>query len=118
MGENCSAASRLIVQSGVKDALIERIIAHTREWPIGDPLDPKNRVGALVSPAHFDKVSAYLSGQKILLGGKAENGFVEPTILDVTDRNAEQVREEIFGPVLSVLIVETFDEAIALANDT
>lgn len=118
MGENCSAASRLIVQSGIKDALIERIIAHTREWPMGDPLDPKNRVGALVSPAHFEKVSGYLSGQKILLGGKAENGFVEPTILDITDRNAAHVREEIFGPVLSVLTVETFDEAIALANDT
>ena len=118
MGENCSAASRLIVQSGVKDALIERIIAHTREWPMGDPLDPTNRVGALVSPAHFEKVSGYLSGQKILLGGKAENGFVEPTILDITDRNAAHVREEIFGPVLSVLTVETFDEAIALANDT
>ena len=118
MGENCSAASRLIVQSGVKDALIERIIAHTREWPMGDPLDPTNRVGALVSPAHFEKVSGYLSGQKILLGGKAENGFVQPTILDITDRNAAHVREEIFGPVLSVLTVETFDEAIALANDT
>lgn len=118
MGENCSAASRLIVQSGVKDALIERIIAHTREWPMGDPLDPINRVGALVSPAHFEKVSGYLSGQKIILGGKAENGFVEPTILDITDRNAAHVREEIFGPVLSVLTVETFDEAIALANDT
>lgn len=118
MGENCSAASRLIVQSGIKDALIERIIAHTREWPMGDPLDPINRVGALVSPAHFEKVSGYLSGQKIILGGKAENGFVEPTILDITDRNAAHVREEIFGPVLSVLTVETFDEAIALANDT
>lgn len=118
MGENCSAASRLIVQSGVKDALIERIIAHTREWPMGDPLDPTNRVGALVSPAHFEKVSGYLLGQKIILGGKAENGSVEPTILDITDRNAAHVREEIFGPVLSVLTVETFDEAIALANDT
>lgn len=118
MGENCSAASRLIVQSGVKDELIKRILAHTREWPMGDPLDPTNRVGALVSKAHFDKVSSYLSGQKVLLGGKADNGFVEPTILDVSDRNASQVREEIFGPVLSVLTVETFDEAIALANDT
>lgn len=118
MGENCSAASRLIVQSGVKDELIKRIVAHTREWPMGDPLDPTNRVGALVSKAHFDKVSSYLTGQKVLLGGEADNGFVEPTILDVSDRNATQVREEIFGPVLSVLTVETFDEAIALANDT
>lgn len=119
MGENCSAASRLIVQKGIKDALIARIIAHAREWPMGDPLDPVNRVGALVSPAHYAKVCSYLEkGQKVLLGGKAEKGFVEPTVLDMVDRDAKQVREEIFGPVLVVLTVDSFDEAIALANDT
>lgn len=119
MGENCSAASRLIVQKGIKDALLERIVAHAREWPMGDPLNPENRVGALVSQAHYDKVSAYLDkAQKVVMGGKAENGFVEPTILDIRDRDARQVREEIFGPILSVLTVDSFDEAIALANDT
>lgn len=85
---------------------------------MGDPLDPVNRVGALVSKAHYDKVCSYLGkGPKVLLGGKAKDGFVEPTILEVA-RDAKQAREEIFGPVLSVLTVETFDEAIALANDT
>ena len=119
MGENCSAASRLIVQKGVKDDLLKRIVAHAREWPVGDPLDPVNRVGALVSKAHYDKVCGYLDkGAKVILGGKADKGFVEPTILDFADRDARQVREEIFGPVLSVLTVETFDEAIVLANDT
>ena len=119
MGENCSAASRLIVQSGVKDELLSRIVAHAREWPMGDPLNPLNRVGALVSEAHFNKVCSYLEkGPKVILGGKAEAGFVEPTILDISDRDASQVREEIFGPVLTVLTVESFDEAIALANDT
>ncbi len=119
MGENCSASSRLIVHKGVKDELLERIVAHAREWPVGDPLDPTNRVGALVSKGHFDKVCSYLGkGAKVLLGGKAEAGFVEPTVIEITDRNAKQAREEIFGPVLSVLTVEGFDEAIALANDT
>jgi len=118
MGENCSASSRLIVQKGVKDALLERIVAHAREWPMGDPLNPENRVGALVSPAHFDKVCSYLdAGRKIVMGGKAERGFVEPTVIEV-DAGAKQAREEIFGPILSVLTVESFDEAIALANDT
>jgi gamma-glutamyl-gamma-aminobutyraldehyde dehydrogenase len=118
MGENCSASSRLIVQKGVKDDLLKRIIAHAREWPMGDPLNPVNRVGALVSRAHYDKVCSYLEkGPKVVLGGKAEKGFVEPTILDVP-RDAKQAREEIFGPVLSVLTVESFDEAIQLANDT
>ena len=118
MGENCSASSRLIVQKGVKDALLDRIKAHAREWPMGDPLDPQNRVGALVSAAHFDKVRSYLGkGPKVVMGGRAEAGFVEPTILEVAP-DAPQAREEIFGPVLSVLTVDSFDEAIALANDT
>jgi gamma-glutamyl-gamma-aminobutyraldehyde dehydrogenase len=119
MGENCWASSRLIVQSGIKDVLLKRIVAHAREWPMGEPLNPENRVAALVSKTHFDKVASYLEkGQKVLLGGTAKDGFVEPTIIDIADRNAKAVREEIFGPVLTVLTVETFDEAIALANDT
>ena len=118
MGENCSASSRLIVQSGVRDALLDRIRAHLREWPMGDPLDPVNRIGALVSSAHFDKVCGYLdAGATVLLGGTAEDGFVEPTILDVQP-DSPQASEEIFGPVLSVLTVDSFDQAIALANAT
>lgn len=119
MGENCSASSRLIVQKGVKEELLKRIVAHAREWPMGDPLDPVNRVGALVSKSHYDKVCSYLGkGTKVILGGNARDGFVEPTILEVADKGAKQAREEIFGPVLSVLTVDSFDEAIALANDT
>ncbi|WP_333683373.1 aldehyde dehydrogenase [Pontibaca methylaminivorans] len=126
MGQNCSASSRLIVQKGIRDELLDRIIAHAREWPMGDPLDPANRVGALVSERHFERVAGYLhdghgNGRPaplVLMGGKAESGFVEPTILDVEDRSAPQVREEIFGPVLSVMTVETTAEALALANDT
>ncbi|MFC3076022.1 aldehyde dehydrogenase [Shinella pollutisoli] len=119
MGENCSASSRLIVQRGVKDELLKRMVAHAREWPMGDPLNPENRVGALVSKAHFDKVRSYLEkGQTVVLGGKAKDGFVEPTIIDVADRDAKVVREEIFGPVLTVLTVDSYEEAIALANDT
>ena len=85
---------------------------------MGVPLDPANRVGALVSKAHYDKVCSYLGkGTKVVFGGAAWDGFVEPTVIEV-DRDAPQVREEIFGPILSVLTVASFDEAIALANDT
>ncbi|MBL8561186.1 MAG: aldehyde dehydrogenase [Gemmobacter sp.] len=118
MGENCSASSRLIVQKGVKEELLKRILAHAREWPMGDPLDPVNRVGALVSKSHYEKVASYITKDaKVLLGGKAADGFVEPTILDCKPGDL-QVREEIFGPILTVLTVESYDEAIALANDT
>ncbi|MBE1289027.1 MAG: aldehyde dehydrogenase family protein [Rhodobacteraceae bacterium] len=119
MGQNCSATSRLIVQSGVKDELLGRIILHAREWPMGDPLDPHNRVGALVSTAHYKKVCGYLKDDvKILMGGKYEGGFVEPTVIDLDDPAVVQARDEIFGPILSVLTVESYDEAIAIANNT
>lgn len=119
MGENCSAASRLIVHRSIKDALLDRIVAHAREWPMGDPLDPENRIGALVSQAHFDKVASYLkSDAAVLMGGTAQDGFVEPTIIDITDDQHALATEEIFGPVLVVQTVDSFDQAIALANAT
>ena len=120
MGENCSASSRLIVQDGIREELVDRILAHAREWPVGDPLDPQNRIGALVSKEHFDKVCSYLDGgHKLLLGGNARDGvYVEPTIVELSGHDDPLAREEIFGPVLSVLTVKGFDEAIAMANDT
>ena len=120
MGENCSATSRLIVQEAVKDALLERIVAHAREWPMGDPLDPVNRVGALVSKAHFDKVCGYLEqGQdRASWAARREAAFMSSRPSWTSPDRRRQAREEIFGPVLSVLTVDSFDEAIALANDT
>ncbi len=120
MGENCSATSRLIVQKGVKDALLERVKAHAREWPVGDPLDPETRVGALVSQAHRDKVCSYLENAKadvLHLGGTADGMFVEPTVVEV-GKDDRRAHEEIFGPILSVIEVASFEEAIAVANDT
>jgi len=119
MGENCSASSRLIVEEDIKDALLERILAHAREWTLGDPLDPEHRVGALVSSAHFNKVCSYLdTGAKVLMGGKSHDGaYVEPTVLEV-EAKSTVAKEEIFGPVLSVLTVRGFDEAIEMANNT
>ncbi|WP_372573410.1 aldehyde dehydrogenase [Ruegeria jejuensis] len=119
MGENCSAASRLIVHRDVKDALLQRIAHHAKQWNLGDPLAPDTRMGALVSRAHFDKVCGYLDqAETILLGGKAEDGFVEATVIEVAGNDVALAREEIFGPVLSVIEVSGFDEAIAIANDT
>ncbi|MEE3071273.1 MAG: aldehyde dehydrogenase family protein, partial [Pseudomonadota bacterium] len=118
MGENCSASSRLIVHEAVRDELLARIKHHMQEWNVGDPLDPETRVGALVSKAHFAKVSSYLEGADVLVGGTAKDGFVEPTVIAVAGNDAKQAREEIFGPVLSVITVSSFDQAIQIANDT
>ncbi|TRW95347.1 aldehyde dehydrogenase [Paracoccus sp. M683] len=120
MGENCSAASRLIVHKDVKADLLARIAHHAKAWNVGDPLDPETRVGALVSPAHFAKVSGYLDkAEKVVIGGKTHDGaFVEATVVEVPGNDALLAREEIFGPVLSVIEVASFDEAIRVANDT
>ncbi len=122
MGENCSAASRLIVDGSIRDTLLEKVLAHAREWNVGDPLDPSVRIGAMVSKAHFDKVCGYLKqvGKgDILLGGQDSDGaFVEPTIVSVASNADPVAQEEVFGPVLSVISVSGFDEAISVANDT
>ncbi|MDJ0820197.1 MAG: aldehyde dehydrogenase [Paracoccaceae bacterium] len=116
MGENCSAASRLIVHKAVKAPLMGRLLARLRDWKTGDPLDPANHLGALIDADHCAKVAGYLGG-KALAGGTAEGAYVPPTIYEVT-RDDPKAREEIFGPILSVIEVASTDEAIALANDT
>ncbi|MDA8871929.1 aldehyde dehydrogenase [Candidatus Thioglobus sp.] len=119
MGENCSAASRLIVQENVKDALLEKMLAHLRDWKTGDPLNPSNYLGSLVDSEHFKKVTSYLKNDNMITGGKTEKpNYVLPTIFDHIDPNSKLAQEEIFGPILSVITVKTLDEAIAVANNT
>ncbi|WP_434695109.1 aldehyde dehydrogenase [Pseudomonas sp. Z1-14] len=124
MGENCSASSRLIVHEEVKEELLQLIGKHLRDWKMGDPLDPQNRLGAMISKTHFEKVRSYLeyaAEQKldVLQGGETESGvYVQPTIINGVERESRLFIEEIFGPVLSVTSFSTIDEAIALANDT
>ena len=124
MGENCSASSRLIVHQDVKDQLLGLIGKHIEDWKLGDPLDPDNRLGAMVSKAHFEKVRSYLEYAaeqqlNVVQGGETRDGvFVQPTIVDGVTRDSRLFIEEIFGPVLSVTTFATLDEAIELANDT
>lgn len=124
MGENCSASSRLIVHADIKDELLKRIGVQMREWKMGNPLDPQNRIGSMVSPAHFEKVRSYLEHAsaehlQAVFGGNTEGGiFVEPTVFDGVSADSRLFQEEIFGPVLAVTTFTTLDEAIALANDS
>ena len=117
MGENCSACSRLIVHKEVREALMESIMARLRDWRTGDPLDPINHLGALIDSEHCRKVGSSLGKGKALVGGKMDGSFIEPTIY-ATKRDEVLAREEIFGPVLSVIEVSSLDEAIEIANDT
>ncbi|MHB8890775.1 MAG: aldehyde dehydrogenase [Candidatus Limnocylindrales bacterium] len=128
MGENCSAGSRLIVHRSVKDRLLEAVQAELAKWPVGDPLDPATRIGALITRAHMETVLGYVDigrreGARVVTGGAPileETGgfFVPPTIFDNVRNDMRIAREEIFGPVLAVIEFETEEEGVALANDT
>jgi len=128
MGENCSAGTRLIVHKSVKDALMEKLVAVTRQWIVGDPLDPATRVGPMITKSHMELVLSYIQagrdeGARLVIGGKrvlAETGgyFIEPTIFDNVRNDMKIAQEEIFGPVLATIEFETEEEAIAIANDT
>ena len=116
MGENCSAISRLIVHKEIKSDLLKKILERLRDWKTGDPLDPQNQLGALIDKEHCKKVANYLT-EGAIVGGQIEGCFVVPTIYETTVDN-KKAKEEIFGPILSVLEVQTNEEAISLANNT
>ena len=128
MGENCTCGSRLIVHRSVRDELLERIVAKTAEWPVGDPQDPATRIGPMIEAPHLDKVLGYIAsgreqGARVVVGGGRalpESGgyFVEPTVFDGVDNSMKIAREEIFGPVISTIAFDSEEEGLAIANDT
>ena len=121
MGENCTCGSRLIVHRGVHDELLERIVAKTADWTVGDPQDPATRIGPMIEQPHLDKVLGYIEtgreeGARVVVGGDRamlDSGgyFVEPTVFDGVDNSMTIAREEIFGPVISTIPFDTEDEA-------
>lgn len=127
MGQNCTANSRVIVHSDVKDELVERILGQLREWQTGEPLDPRSHLGAIISAEQYDKILAYIEtgkkeGGEVLTGGNAitlgEGLFIEPTIFDKVTPDMTIAREEIFGPVVAIIEVSSDAKGLALANDT
>jgi gamma-glutamyl-gamma-aminobutyraldehyde dehydrogenase len=128
MGENCSCGSRLIVHESLRSQLVDRIAALAKSWKVGDPLDPDTRVGSLIEKPHLDKVLGYIeagktAGAKLVMGGQRilENTggyFVAVTIFDQVNNQMKIAREEIFGPVLSVIPFSNEEQAVAIANDT
>jgi aldehyde dehydrogenase (NAD+)/phenylacetaldehyde dehydrogenase len=123
-GELCSAGSRLLVEESVHDALMEKVIERAKKMVPGDPLDPKTRLGALVSEKQRDTVARYVEtgkkeGAKLVAGGNrasvgGKGAFFEATVFDGVRPAMTIAREEIFGPVLATLTFK--DEADAVAN--
>jgi len=126
-GEMCSAGSRLLLQEGVKEAVLEKVQAIGRTLAPGDPLDPATRLGAIVDETQMKRVLGYIdagrdAGASLRLGGRRvreDSGgyFVEPTVFEGVKPAMAIAREEIFGPVLSAITFKTVDEAIEIAND-
>jgi betaine-aldehyde dehydrogenase len=129
-GEVCSAGSRLLVERKIHRKLVDAMVAKVPRIKLGHGLTPGVKMGPLVSAQHREKVESYIAigrneGAKLVCGGKRPEGrefvngnFVEPTIFDDVKPNMRIAREEIFGPVLSVIAFDTEAEAIHLANDS
>lgn len=127
-GEVCSAGSRLLVESSIRDTFIPMVAAAMQEWKVGHPLDPETKVGALVDRAHLDQVLGYINvgiaeGATLLCGGQqvlesSGGAYFEPAIFTGVKSAMKVSQEEIFGPVLSVIEFDTVEEAIEIANDS
>jgi len=129
-GEVCSNGTRVFVQRGIKQAFMQQLQARTAKLVIGDPLDPRTQIGALISQPHMQRVLAYIArgraegarlvvgGERVTVGDLANGNFVAPAIFDDCHDDMTIVREEIFGPVLSVLEFDDEEEVIRRANDT
>ena len=127
-GEMCSAGSRLLVEQSIADEFVQRVLEKAKGWQPGDPLDPATKVGALVDDKQMATVLGFINkaneeGCKLLLGGKQtlqDTGgyFVESTVYSCVQPHHTIAREEIFGPVLSVLTFKDAEEAVRIANDT
>src|SRR5436853_3900889 len=129
-GQRCTATSRAVVINKIADEFVDRIAKRAQSMRIGDGMDPKTEMGPSVDENQFKTVLEYLNigredGATLVCGGERATGdgldkgyFVKPTIFDRVTPDMRIAREEIFGPVLSVLRVKDFDEALVVANDS
>ncbi len=126
-GEMCSAGSRLLVQEGVREPLLQEISRIGRAMAPGDPLDPQTLLGAMVDETQTQRVLEYIdsgrsAGARLALGGRrvrqgSGGCYIEPTVFDEVTPQMRIAREEIFGPVLATLSFRDLDEALRIAND-
>ena len=129
-GEVCLAGSRVLVQRPIYDEFCARMVEDIESWKIGDPLEDSTRVGPLVSGEHIEKVLSYIElaeaeggkrltgGERLTSGDLGKGNFVSPAIFADLDNSMRVCREEIFGPVATVMPFDEVDEAIAIANDS
>jgi len=129
-GEICTNGTRVFVDASIEEEFLKRLKARTQKLKLGDPLEPDTQVGPLISKEHMEVVLSYMeagneSGARLICGGErasdgqlAGGAYVQPTIFAGCDDDMKIVREEIFGPVMSVLTFDDEADVVRRANDT
>jgi gamma-glutamyl-gamma-aminobutyraldehyde dehydrogenase len=127
-GEMCIAGSRLLVERSAYDEVVDKAVSVAGAWQPGDPLDPKTKAGPIVDASQLERVQRYIDigtdeGARLVAGGertRSESGgfFIEPTVFADVDNSMTIARDEIFGPVLSIIPFDDEDDALRIANDT
>ena len=125
-GQVCCAGSRLYVEAKCHDEFVERSVERARRRKVGDPFEPTTEQGPQVDGVQFDKVMGYVEsgkteGARLMCGGNRVGGrgfYIEPTVFASVRDEMKIAREEIFGPVMSILKFSSIDEVIDRANDT
>jgi acyl-CoA reductase-like NAD-dependent aldehyde dehydrogenase len=123
-GQSCISVQRAYVHRSLHDGFVAALAEKVAALKVGDPMDPATNVSALISPKETDRVASWLDeavaeGADIVTGGdRAEHGVLRPTLVDAVTPAMKISNTEVFGPVVGVTAYDTFDEAVALANDT
>lgn len=122
-GQRCTAVKRMLVHDSVAERFVEMVVAKTRAWSFGDPMDPKVEMGTVIDEAAAtlfeSRVSEAVSqGAKLLVGNQRQGALYSPTVIDRVDPKMTVVLQETFGPVSPVIRFGSIDEAIAISNGT
>jgi acyl-CoA reductase-like NAD-dependent aldehyde dehydrogenase len=122
-GQSCISVQRVFVQSEVYDDFVSRLIKQVESLKVGDPLDPTVDVGPVIDAGALDRIDAWVKeaveqGAEVLTGGRREDPLYHPTVLANTTPEMKVRCEEVFGPVITVEAYQTFDQALALVNDS
>ena len=127
MGECCNSGSRIIIHKSIADEFVKKVVEVSKTVKVGDPLDPEVKVGAIINDQQASKICSYFDtaeeeGATVQLGGdkpaEGKGCYIAPTVYSDVTPEMKIAKEEIFGPVLSVLTFESVEEAIEIANNT
>jgi len=122
-GQVCTSVQRLYVESSIYEEFVTRLVEDTRQRQVGDPRDPKTFVGPVISPKEAARLESWIveareAGATVRLGGARDGNVIQPTILTDVPATVSLACREVFGPIVSVVPFDSFDDAVADANDT